>query len=277
MGEEENRVHARIHVSTKIDVAGQDGMVECELKDVSKGGARFFSPSKVGEIGETVELFLPSLDGSDIAVMAQIIRNELVGGDAGEGGRMVAVRFDAVEPAMQRALSDLIELLLSSTGSGTRKHPRVARRIEIRFGQLGELRGILEDISRGGLLMTIPEPLSLYEEIDVIVPDLAGHELLTLHARVAHQRKIARESGAAFQVGLEFADLRPEARGCVDAVLHAVLEIVAPVEELEDAPPDEKEAAASQEKEAAASQEKEAAAPGEKEGAAPETKQPGTA
>src|SRR5256885_4909683 len=184
MGDEENRVHARIHVSTKIDVNGPDGMVECELKDLSKGGARFFSPSTVGLIGETIELFLPAIDGSDIAVMAQIIRNELA-----DSGRMVAVRFDAVEPAMARALSDLIELLLSSTGGGARKHPRVARRIEIRFGALGELRGILQDISEGGLLMTIAEPLSLYEDVDVIVSDLGGTELLTLHGRVTHQRK----------------------------------------------------------------------------------------
>src|SRR3954468_7519867 len=113
--DEENRVHARIHVSTLIEVASPDGMVECELKDLSKGGARFFSATSVGQIGETLELFLPALDGSDIAVMAQIIRNELA-----EGGRMVAVRFDAVEPSMQRALSDLLELLLSSTGAGTR-------------------------------------------------------------------------------------------------------------------------------------------------------------
>jgi c-di-GMP-binding flagellar brake protein YcgR len=225
MGEEENRVHARIHVSTKIDVASSDGsgIIECELKDLSKGGARFFSDQSVGQIGETLELFLPALDGSDIAVMAQIIRNELA-----EGGRMVAVRFDAVEPSMQRALSDLLELLLSSTGAGTRKHPRVARRIEIRFGPLGELRGILEDISQGGLLMTIADPLSLYEEVDVIVPDLAGTELLTLHARVTHQRKVIKPEGASYQVGLEFSGLRPEAFACVEALLRAVLEVLEP-------------------------------------------------
>jgi c-di-GMP-binding flagellar brake protein YcgR len=223
MSDEENRVHARIHVSTKIEVASPEGMVEAELKDLSKGGARFFCESSVGLIGETLELFLPALDGSDIAVMAQIIRNELA-----DGGRMVAVRFDAVEPSMARALSDLIELLLSSTGAGTRKHPRVARRIEIRFGQLGELCGILEDLSEGGLLMTIPEALSLYEDVDVIVPDLGGQELLTLHGRVTHQRKVAKEEGHAYQVGLEFAGMRPEAKACVTAILRAVLDILEP-------------------------------------------------
>jgi c-di-GMP-binding flagellar brake protein YcgR len=220
MGEEENRVHARVHVSTQIEVNGPDGKVEAELKDLSKGGARFFSPVSVGVIGETVELFLPGLDGRDIAVMAQIIRNELC-----DNGRMVAVRFDAVEPTMARALSELIELLLSTTGGGKRKHPRVARRIEIRFGALGELHGILEDISEGGLLMTIAEPLSLFEDVDVIVPDLSGGELLTLRGRVTHQRRVAKLDG--YQVGLEFQELRPEARACVDAILHQVAEHIA--------------------------------------------------
>jgi c-di-GMP-binding flagellar brake protein YcgR len=230
MGEEENRVHARIHVSTKIDVAGPDGMIECELKDVSKGGARFFSPSSVGLIGETVELFLPGIDGSDIAVMAQIIRNELAG-----DGRMVAVRFDAVEPAMARALSDLIELLLSTTNAGARTHQRAARRIEIRFGTLGELHGILQDIADGGLLMTIAEPLSLYEDVDVIVPDLGGAELLTLHGRVTHQRKAAKGDAVAYQVGLEFREMRPESRACVLALIGHIDEAGEPEE---DAPKD---------------------------------------
>jgi c-di-GMP-binding flagellar brake protein YcgR len=231
MGGEENRVHARIHVSTKIDVAGPDGMIECELKDVSKGGARFFSPSTVGLIGETIELFLPAIDGSDIAVMAQIIRNELA-----DTGRMVAVRFDAVEPAMARALSDLIELLLSTTGSGARKLPRAARRIEIRFGSLGELRGILQDIAEGGLLMTIAEPLSLYEDVDVIVPDLGGSELLTLRGHITHQRKVPKGESAAYQVGMEFHEMRPEAHACVLAVLSQVDEEIGPEEAVAESP-----------------------------------------
>jgi len=228
MGAEENRVHARIHVSTKIEVNGPDGMVEAELKDLSKGGARFFCGSSVGGLGETVELFLPALDGGDIAVMAQIIRNELV-----DAGRMVAVRFDAVEPAMARALSDLIELLLSSTGGGERKHTRVSRRIEIRFGQLGELCGILQDISQGGLLMTIGEPLSLYEDVDIIVPDLGGRELLTLRAHVSHQRKVPKGESFAYQVGLELSDMRPEAVACVEALLSAVMQTIDPQSEEE--------------------------------------------
>jgi c-di-GMP-binding flagellar brake protein YcgR len=220
---EENRVHARIHVSTKIDVAGPDGLVEAELKDLSKGGARFHAPTAIGGVGDTLELFLPALDGSDIAVMAQVIRSDEAG-----GSHVVAVRFDAVEPAMAQSLSDLIELLLSNTSAPAGKEARAARRIEVHFGQLAELRGILVDISNGTLLMTIPEPLSLYEEVDVAVPDTSNSELLILHARVSHQRKLVRDGVTAYQVGLEFSQMRTEARRCVGELLRAVVEVLEP-------------------------------------------------
>jgi c-di-GMP-binding flagellar brake protein YcgR len=219
MADAEQRIHARIHVSTKIDVATPDGMLESELRDLSKGGARLLAPAAVGAVGETIELFLPSLDGAEIAVMAQIIRAE-----PADGGYMVAVRFDAVEPSMQQGLSDLIELLLSTSSVARRGQPRTARRIEIRFNQLVELRGILQDIENGGLLMTIPQPLSLFEDIDITVPDLGGAELLILRARVSHQRRTSRDETTVYEVGLEFAGMRPEARRCVSELLRVVTE-----------------------------------------------------
>src|SRR5437879_4277889 len=99
MSGEEQRVHARIHVSTKIEVATPQGIVEAELRDLSKGGARFQVAQAVGAIGETVELFLPSLSGVEIVVMSEIIRSQ-----PKDGGHSVAVRFDVVEPAMREQL-----------------------------------------------------------------------------------------------------------------------------------------------------------------------------
>src|SRR6476661_2586134 len=99
MGDEENRVHARIHVSTTITVASPDGNIEATLRDLSKGGARFAAPRPLGGVGETIELFLPSLTGEDITVMAEIIRST----EGPDGQHTVAVRFDAVDPpAAQR-------------------------------------------------------------------------------------------------------------------------------------------------------------------------------
>ena len=219
MGDEENRVHARIHVSTTITVASPEGNIDATLRDLSKGGARFVVPTSVGRVGETIELFLPSLTGEDITVMAEVIRST-----EGTDGHTVAVRFDAVDPAMRQPLNDLIEVLLTATGGGQRSSPRVSRRMDIRYGQLGELRAILEDISRGGLAMTVADPLVLYEELEVTVPDTVGDQLLILRARVVHQRAVEIEGETVYRVGLEFGSMRTEARRCLNDLLKTVME-----------------------------------------------------
>jgi c-di-GMP-binding flagellar brake protein YcgR len=231
----EQRVHARIHVSTKIDVVSTSGeRLEAELRDLSKGGARFEAPAQVGQVGETIELYLPSLTGGEVSVHGQIIRHQMTPG----GAHTFAVRFDDVDEAKRDQLLELIDVLLQASGGGKRAHPRVARRIEIRFGQLEDLRAILEDISEGGLLMTVNEPLVLHEEIDLTVPDLAGGELIILHARVVNQRAVPREGGQSYRVGLEFTSVRPETKRVIRALLETVVEAIGdPPDPGEDPPP----------------------------------------
>jgi c-di-GMP-binding flagellar brake protein YcgR len=230
MSNEEQRVHARIHVSTDIAVipAGGAAPQPAVLRDLSKGGARFTVPRPVGRAGESIELKLPSLSGQDISVTAEIIRSTV-----GTGGEeWVAVRFDQVDPSQRDALLELIEVLLSTSGGAQRAHPRVSRRMEIRFGELAELKAILEDLSAGGLAMTIAAPLVLYEEIDVTVPDTAGDQLLILRARVVNQRGIEEEGRTAYRVGLEVGPLRPETKRCLKELLTTVHEALeaAPVD-----------------------------------------------
>jgi c-di-GMP-binding flagellar brake protein YcgR len=228
MSEEEQRVHARIHVSTEICVrpsvngAGTPPTerVEATLRDLSKGGARFSARRSVGRPGETIELYLPSLLGPEIIVTGQIIR----AGEPAPGEHVVAVRFSEIDPSMLRPLAELIDVLLSTSGGQQRAHPRVSRRMDIRFGELAELKAILEDISAGGLAMTIATPLVLYEELDVTVPDTAGEQLLILRARVVNQRVIEEDGQTAYRVGLEVGPLRLEARRCLDQLLQAVME-----------------------------------------------------
>jgi c-di-GMP-binding flagellar brake protein YcgR len=98
--------------------------------------------------------------------------------------------------------------------------------MDIRYGPLGELRAILDDISRGGLAMTVADPLVLYEELEVTVPDTAGDQLLILRARVVHQRAVEHDGEMVYRVGLEFANLRIETRRCLNDLLKTVLESI---------------------------------------------------
>ena len=229
MGSDDQRVHARIHVSTTVEVVTPRGHVDATLRDLSKGGARFVTERSVGQVGETVQLFLPSLGGDPITVVAEIIRVQ-----PEVEGQMVAVRFAVVEPEMRQPLHDLIEVLLTATGGGLRTAPRVARRMDIGYGQLGELRAIVEDISRGGLAMTVAQPLVLYEEIEVTVPDTEGAQLILLRARVVHQRAMEVDGETVYRVGLEFAGMRTEARRCLDELLKTVMESLDDVTEPSD-------------------------------------------
>lgn len=220
----DNRIHARVHVQAAIQVATADGMLDVELRDLSKGGARFLAPRAVGEAGETVDLYLPSLNGQEVTVMSEIIR-----ADPGPTGVDVAVRFALVEPEQRQALVELIEELLTSTG-GNSAPSRGLRRIELQFSSYNELKSLLEDILHGALSMTVDEPLVLYEELSVVVPDLGGAGLLMLRSRVVHQRRVEHKPSGdttSFRVGLEFPEMRPEAEGCVRELLRVVDETIA--------------------------------------------------
>jgi hypothetical protein len=79
--------------------------------------------------------------------------------------------------------------------------------------------------------MTVNEPLVLYEEVDITVPDLGGGELIILHARVVNQRAENRGgAGQVYRVGLEFTAMRSETHRVIDALLQSVVEAMEPPE-----------------------------------------------
>jgi c-di-GMP-binding flagellar brake protein YcgR len=212
----ERRLHSRIHVSTPIEVAGAEGIVEAELRDLSHGGARFTSQRRIGREGDQIELFLPGPGGEEIGISAAIVRLF----ERGEQ-REVAVRFVMVEPSKERALHDLIETLLEGDGGGKRRHPRVARRLNVECKTTAQLVSVLEDISRGGAGIAVDAPLQLDEPILVIIPDSHGEDLLTLPGRVMNNRKV-NDDPPRFVVGVAFDALSPERRRLLDMLLRGL-------------------------------------------------------
>lgn len=219
MGGEEKRVHARVEVVTEIRVSGPEGFQEGELRDLSKGGAGVWLEQPAGQIGDTLELFLPFPGGIEIAVMAEILRVTQTG-----RGYLHGVRFQLVEPAMREKLIDLIESLLKSKGSETRKHARVSHRIPIQLGKLSDLQATVENISMGGLAMVVKEPLVLDEEVEVTIPDTNGEPLLLLKGKVINQHHV-EDHQDRYRVGLEFKGLTEVARACLRQLLESILKV----------------------------------------------------
>lgn len=218
-GEDEQRAQARVHVTTTIQVCGSQGIGEASLQDLSRGGARVLVDRRVGEVGDTLELFFPDLTGTEeIGVMGEIVRLE----EADEGFEL-GVRFVVVEPRMERALTELLETLLEGFGGGIRRHPRIARRIGVRYGSKENLLCMLENISHGGMSMNVSKPLVLDERIDVALLDGDGQEVLLLPGRVVNHRRVGDGDAPVYSVGLSFQELTDRQRGALDDLLMAMV------------------------------------------------------
>ncbi len=218
MRPEDKRLHPRIEVSTEVRISGPLGVATGMLRNLSKGGAEMFLAEKVANVGESVELFIGFSDKLEVAVMGEVLRLR-----ESSRGFVTALRFDLIEPSMHDNLFNLIEAFLEARGSAERKHPRIARRYPIRYGHPKELKAMLENISMGGLAMTVPEPLVLDEEIEVSIPDLTGNELLIVRGKVVHQQPEKRGDETTIRVGLQFRNLTREVEGCLQSLIQGLM------------------------------------------------------
>src|SRR5262245_49776991 len=136
---------AYIQLSTSINVVGPKGSAPATLVELSRAGARLVSRLQLGDAGATLVL-----DLGDTKVRARVVRST-----AGAREHSTSVLFLASEAAEQQGLQQMIAKLMAGDGGGKRKHPRVARRVDMRYGNLHELQAQLQDISRGGLSMIV--------------------------------------------------------------------------------------------------------------------------
>jgi hypothetical protein len=208
----ERRGGARIHVAARIELGTRNGAVGAELRDVSEGGARFLVGHSLGAVGEIVDLMLPLTEGL-LNVRAQILRKRV-----SPEGYEFAVRF--IDGVDREAMHEYLDGLRGLPGSPERRHPRIARRMEVSFGDGGDRRGTIENISEGGLSMVVDRPMAPGEEFDVFLPD---EERSLLRARVVHQRQSPGERGV--RIGVEFVSVRSDGERRLSDLIAIVLEL----------------------------------------------------
>ena len=226
MSGEEKRIHARVAIQGDVRASGPKGVESGTLIDISKGGAGLLLDGHIGDISDSVEIFIEFDDNLEIAVMAEILRTQ-----EREDGVFHGVRFSLVEPALQERLIGVIEHLLTKKNeAGSRRYPRVNQHLPMKYGELGDLKAKLNNISMGGLAMEVEEPLVLYEEIAVSIPDpsasAGNRELLLLNGTVKHQQRVEDGDEVRYRVGLEFDNLSVAAKSCLRALLQHVAAVV---------------------------------------------------
>lgn len=197
-GRAQPRVQAQVPI--RVAVPGTDGTQRALLMNLSWGGAEFHCDQAPGAAGDTIELELPYHTHDPIRIGSEILRVTT----RDDGRCAIAVRFASMSPKAEDHLEKVLEMLLSGTGGGRREHPRLAQRLEIYFDDPADIRATLEDISKGGLAVTVPYSFSPGQSVQLTVFGGLRVGELRLRARVVHQTPVADGKLRLYHVGLKF-------------------------------------------------------------------------
>lgn len=217
----EQREYARVHVRIPIRVGATTpgASVPAHLTDLSWGGAALVCPQPCGEVGEEMQLYLPFMrDGKDIAITARILRVW-----ERPDGRGVAVRFSSLTSDDDKRLERVLVLLdQQDNPNDQRKYPRLARRLEIEYTNHSDWQATLENLSQGGMSVTLPYPIKLDQSIQVVLSETSGTGKLTLRGRVVNQELIRFGDTKFHQISLQFEHPSRDLQQSVQSLLRTL-------------------------------------------------------
>ncbi|MGE0487189.1 MAG: PilZ domain-containing protein [Gammaproteobacteria bacterium] len=200
LGDLRRQHRINLHAAVAVLDDARTRRVPAELRNISWGGAALRCPSMPANPGEHVWLELPAGFEREIPVRAEVVRRTRIG-EVEEYG----LRFVALDPADEPRFRRVLEILLDQPDAdGRRAEPRLVQRLEIEYGDAGELRATLEDISAGGLQLVVPDPLELQQTILIVLSSADTARTLELRARVVHQACADEDGVALYRVGLAF-------------------------------------------------------------------------
>ena len=199
----EHRSSRRIKVHTLTRAVTTSGEREVVVLALSARSALVLAKDRLGHSGDTVDLVLPTLGGQELPITAGIERTERLA-----EGHVYTVEFMMVEQRVRRALDELLALLLGGDGGGTRQHPRIVHDVPVTYGEQGQDRADLEEVSMSGLSMRTHARIAEGSHLEVQIPDARGGVRLNVRGRVVN----TRPATVGFHVGLAFGTLDPDNR-----------------------------------------------------------------
>lgn len=199
----------------KLSEPGSRWLLAGTVMNISWGGASVRCKGLLSEPGQQVCVHLPTADGNAIAILATILRVEGELPDC-----LYALRFESLDPEDERRLQQiLMSLLEAPVEDGRRTEPRLVQRLDIEYGDAGEFRATLEDISANGLMLTVPDELQLDQSLLITLSCPESPRDLCLRARVVHQKQVGAVGFPLYRVGLRFEHPDDTVRRCVTEIL----------------------------------------------------------
>lgn len=200
----DNRTQLRLRIAAPVKVSWpQDAKpVNAKLEDISWGGASIHMNEANMDAGDSLRVFLPRPQGGLISIEAKVLR-ALQYPDG--NGHSVAVRFSSLSTRDEAKLEEILEhFTRSADHEGLRNHARLTQRLELQFDGEQELLSTLDDISTGGLGITVPDPVQVGQSLQILISTLDESCFLKLRARVVRQEHVRLHAIEVYRVGLKF-------------------------------------------------------------------------
>lgn len=200
----EKRTQLRINVETSIRVIwpGTTEPVKAKLQNISWGGASIIIDKAHTNAGDTIQILLPGIHSPMIKLEAKVLRSWELTSSQGEG---MAIRFSSITTKDQDEFEYVLKKLAqSSDNEGHREHARLSQHLDIQFDGPDELHATLDDISAGGLGVTVPDPLKIGQSLESVISTMDGEFSLKLRARVVRLEPVKMGKIQLYHAGLKF-------------------------------------------------------------------------
>lgn len=216
----DKRKHARIESSLVCTMATAADALDAVVANLSKGGASLLAGLGAAEVGDTVTLMLERAEGLvALSLSGTVVRKEVQGERARYG-----VEFDSLPPDDAAQLGILLQLLLKAAGQGRRAHPRVATRVEVTCRTESIFRGLVGDLSKGGLGLKSPRDVAVGSPITVSFGVAGLKGLVEVSGEVVSNQPL----DGGFRLGVHFGALSATEQAQVNRTLDLLLDIALP-------------------------------------------------
>lgn len=208
---EERRRRARIAVEISCTLLGPAASSGGHIHDLSGVGAKVVTAVRIANDDDPVELRAEGLSVAGRVMYARERDGKIVSGiqfldlDAERYGKVVA----------------FLETALEGDGGGKRAHPRVQHRIQVMCRTSKRAKGMLHDISRGGMRVLVEDSVAVGDELTAEVTIGKLPEPLLLTGKVVRVK--SDEEGEKHLAGVKLENIPPASQALLDRLLDALL------------------------------------------------------
>ena len=213
----DGRRQLRLSIRAPVQICDLDGQrrSSATLCNISWGGAAVRCEERLFEVGQRLLLLLPAA-GEPIKIEAITLRHSI-----SDEQHEYGLRFDSLDVDDEERLLEVLTILMEVPDTDQhRAEVRLVQRLEIEYGDAGEFRATLEDISSNGMMLTVPNPHEIGDSIQISLSSADTPFGLNLRARVVHQSLLNEHGMEMYRVGLQFEHPSPQLRERIDAVLY---------------------------------------------------------